>query len=441
MPANRRSVLAACTTGIGALAGCTSTEKPTADGSWSRRTLDNAHTGYATTAGPTTDLHTVWYQERPRSDGGYPSPVVDDGVLYLAYSQDGSGTERTGAWIEAFDAATGNSRWRTELFRTDESYFFPHSDSTVVDGDRLFVQTKPGLTMLTTDGEVQWTFDNLYRGQQIPDIVTPVVTDDVVVAGTYASNGVNHDETVYGIDPTTGEERWRTSFPQVERAMWQLAGTDDVVYVPFLGDGLVALDVATGDERWRWDGPVDGTPSVVNDLLLVPLLHDAQNHSIVALDRRDRSLRWQQSMGVRRASAGFTIAEGVIYHVADAGLEARRLETGEHVWRVGGGWHEEGQTPPDKPQFQFGSTPVIAGDAVYAPGWVDREGEPGYLFVVDAATGEEVDRVEMGPQEQARTATPAVTADLVFLTSIWAGTHLYAFGECSFEVAGRCLRG
>ncbi|SDD54270.1 hypothetical protein SAMN05192552_102925 [Natrinema hispanicum] len=39
MPSTRRSILATCTTGIGALAGCISTEKPTADGSWPRRTL------------------------------------------------------------------------------------------------------------------------------------------------------------------------------------------------------------------------------------------------------------------------------------------------------------------------------------------------------------------------------------------------------------------
>ncbi|UTF54917.1 PQQ-binding-like beta-propeller repeat protein [Natronosalvus rutilus] len=356
MPSTRRSVLAACTAGVGALAGCISTEKPTADGSWPRRTLTNAHTGHSTTEGPTTDLHTVWHRERPRSGVVNPSPVVDDGVLYFAYAQESRRNERGGAWVEAFDAATGDSRWTTELFRTDEFHYFYHSDSTVVDGNRLFLQTRPGLTMLTTDGEIQWTFENLYRGQQRPDVVTPVVTDDGVVTGTYGTLVEAHqEEVVYGIDPATGDKRWSVPFPEWAM-MWQLVGTDDVVYVPFLGDGLVALDVATGAERWRWEGPINGTPTVVDDLLLVPLRRDDE-YALVAMDRRDRSLRWQQSIGSRWPDAQFTVADGLIYHVANFGFEARRLETGKRVWRFGGDAGGEGEPAPDEPQVELVSTP------------------------------------------------------------------------------------
>ncbi|WP_265108872.1 PQQ-binding-like beta-propeller repeat protein [Halosolutus halophilus] len=437
MPSTRRSVLAACTAGIGALAGCISTEQPTADGNWPRRTLNNAHTGYSTTEGPTTDLHTVWHRERLRSGGVAPSPVVDDGVLYFAYSQESRGDERGGAWIEAFDAATGDSRWTTELSRTDEFHYFYPSDSTVVDGDRVVLQTKPGVTMLTTDEEVQWTFENLSRAQQSPDAVTPVVTDDVVVTGTYSTVVDDHqDETVYGIDPATGNERWSVPFPE-RTSMWQLAGTDDVVYVPFSHDGLAALDLATGEERWRWEGPITGTPTVVNDLLLVPLWHqDDEQHTLVALDRDDRSLRWQRSIGPRWSDAGVTVADGLIYHAAAFGLEARRLETGERVWRFG---PDEGKRPQGEPQVDLVSTPVVSGDAVYATGWIQRDTMYGHLFVVDAATGAELGRAEMGRNEDAGRGTPAVTSDLVFLGSNRGNLH--AFGECSFEVAGRCLVG
>ncbi|AGB33841.1 hypothetical protein Natpe_4125 (plasmid) [Natrinema pellirubrum DSM 15624] len=438
MPSTRRSILATCTTGIGALAGCISTEKPTADGNWPRRTLNNAHTGYSTTEGPTTDLHTVWYQER--SSVVNPSPVVDDGVLYFAYSQASRGDKRGGAWIEAFDAATGDSRWTTELFRTDERHYLYHSDSTVVDEDRLFLQTKPGLTMLTTDGEIRWTFDNLYRGQQKPDVVTPVVTDDIVVTGTYDTLVEDRqEEIVFGIDPATGNERWNVPFSEWD-GMWQLAGTDNVVYVAFDSGGLVALDMATGVERWRWKGPLNGTPTVVDDLLLVPLRR-GNEHTLVAIDRRDRSLRWRQSIGVHWAEAEFTVADGLIYHVANYGLEARRLETGERVWRFGGDVDDKDQRrfSPDKPYMGLDSTPVVSGDAVYALGWIQRDTTYVHLFVVDAATGEELGRAEMGHNEQARTGTPAVTSDLVFVGS--NNGNLYAFGECSFEIAGRCLFG
>ncbi|WP_265110898.1 PQQ-binding-like beta-propeller repeat protein [Halosolutus halophilus] len=365
--------------------------------------------------------------------------MVDDGVLYFAYSQEPRGKERGGAWIEAFDAATGNSRWTTELFRTDKFHYVYHSDSTVVDGDRLFLQTKPGLTMLTTDGKVQWAFDNLSRGQQRPPYnITPVVTDDVVVTGAYSAED-HQDERVYGIDPATGDEQWQTPFPECE-GMVRLAGTDNMVYAPFHRDGLVALDLATGEEYWRWEEPIYGTPTVVDDLLLVPLWHqDDEQHTLVALDRDDRSLRWRQPIGSRWPVAGCAVADGLIYHVAAFGLEARRLETGERVWRFG---PDEGKRPQGEPQVDLVSTPVVSGDAVYATGWIQRGTMYGHLFVVDAATGEELGRAEMGRNEEAGKGTPAVTSDLVFLGSnLGLGSNfgnLHAFGECSFEVAGRC---
>ncbi|ELY99393.1 outer membrane protein assembly factor BamB family protein [Natrialba asiatica] len=445
MPSTRRSFLATCTIGCSALAGCFSTADPAAEGSWSRRTLGNAHTGRSTTNGPTTDLYTAWNRERPDSGVVNSSPVVEDGTLYHAYSQEAMSDEPGGAWVEAFDAATGDSEWTTELFRTNESYYFYHSDSMVVDGDRLFVQTKPGLAMLTTDGEHRWTVENLYENQQTPDVVTPVVTDDIVVCGTYGSGIDEQNPIVYGVDPETGAERWRTTLPEWG-GMWQLSASEEVVYVPSVRQGLIGLDLATGEEQWRWEGPISGTPTVVDDLLVFALRNEDENQNedeneftLAAMDRHDRSLRWQVPIGSRWADAGLSVADGCIYLETNFGVEARRLETGERVWRFGGDQDDYGKSSSDEPLFSLAATPVVSGDAVYAPGYVQRETTFGHLFVIDADTGEELDRIEMGRNEKARAATPAVTSDLVFLTANH-GT-LYAFGECESSVAGRCLRG
>lgn len=438
MPSSRRSFLAGCTVGLGTLSGCLTVDRPTADGSWPRRTLDNQRSGYARIDGPTTDLHTTWSVDRPDSGVVVTSPVVDDGTLYLAYSRERERDDPGGAWVEAFDAATGDSRWQTELFRTSESYYFYHSDSLVVDSERLFVQTKPGLTMLTTDGEVRWRFDNLYAGQQRPDVVTPLVTDDVVVTGTYGS-GVedDHVETAYGVDPATGEELWRTRFPEWA-GMLQLSGTDDVVVVPFGDEGLVALEPTTGEELWRWSGRIDGTATVVGPLLLVPG-RDAQGEPrLTAVERGGSAVRWEVPLDARRSEAGVSVGSGgQFYLVNDLGVEARQLDDGARVWRFGGERGESGEPAPDEPLLDYGGTPVVSGGTVYALGWVQRETVFGHLFTFDAATGEEEGRVALGRNEQAYSATPAVTADLVFCCSNY-GT-LYAFGECSVGVGGHCL--
>jgi len=106
------------------------------------------------------------------------------------------------------------------------------------------------------------------------------------------------------------------------------------------------------------------------------------------------------------------------------------------VWRFG---PDEGKRPQGEPQVDLVSTPVVSGDAVYATGWIQRDTMYGHLFVVDAATGAELGRAELGRNEDAGKGTPAVTSDLVFLGSNRGNLH--AFGECSFEVAGRCLVG
>lgn len=433
MPSTRRSFLAACAAGLGSIAGCVSVDEPVADGSWPRRTVDNARTGHATTEGPTRNLHTVWRRDHPRG-GPVTSPVVADGTLYFAYSDMAEYGETARAWVEAYDAVTGESEWRTELLRTEEFSRHNYLDSLVVDGDRLFVQTEPGLTMLTTDGEVQWTFDNLFDDSQPPDVLAPVTTDETVVTATYGT-GDGRGEVVYGIDPETGSERWRTTFPD-EWWMRQLVGTDGVVYVP-LGGPIVALDVETGVKRWSLGVPYSGGLTVAGNLLLFTAPEAGGEKSLVAVDRRDRSVRWRERIGPQFSTSDPSVSDGRVYSITGLGLTAGALETGERVWRFGSGRDDEGETRPDEPMFARESTPVVSGGAVYAPGFLQRDTVYGHLFVVDAATGEELGRVEMDRNERARTATPAVTSDLVFLGSNYGS--LFAFGECSAGVGGHCL--
>ncbi len=100
-----------------------------------------------------------------------------------------------------------------------EFYFFYASDSLVLDDDTIYVQTKPGLKAVSTDGTVQWTFENLFESQQTPDVVSPIVTDDVVVAGTYGTpyEEIGQVETVFGIDPDGWKRTLANGVPETGR--------------------------------------------------------------------------------------------------------------------------------------------------------------------------------------------------------------------------------
>ncbi len=301
MPSTRRTFLAACTSTLTTLTGCLSFDNPSARGHWPRRTVDNAHTGFASTDGPTASLHAEWQQSRESRGVVTVSPVVSNGILYFGYSREATSDEQGGVWLEALDAATGESLWTTELWRSDEFHYFYLSDSLVLNDNQLFVQTKPGLKAIGTDGNEQWTFDNLYEGQQTPDTIPPIVTDDIVVTGTYSTSveETEQPETVFGLDPDDGTERWRVTFPD-SAGMWQLAAADGTVYVPMVdSERLIALDILNGEERWRWEAPVAGTPTIVDDTLLVPLREHDNQQSIAAVDLPTKTVRWRKSVGVR----------------------------------------------------------------------------------------------------------------------------------------------
>nr|WP_254270543.1 PQQ-binding-like beta-propeller repeat protein [Halorussus aquaticus] len=360
------------------------------------------------------------------------SPVVSDGTLYFGYSREATSDERGGAWLEAFDAATGESLWTTELWRSDEFYYFYLSDSLVLTDDRLFVQTKPGLKAVDVDGDEQWVFDNLYQGQQTPDAIPPVVTDDIVVTGTYSTSVAETEqpETVFGLDPDNGTERWRVTLPDLS-GMWQLAAADGTVYVPMVeSERLIALDIVTGEKQWQLEVPVAGTPTIVDDTLLIPLREHDNQQSIAAVDLPTKTVRWRTPVGARWGDAGLTVADDLVYYVAEFGVEARHTETGERVWRFGG--RTEGQ-----PEMDLVSTPVVASDSIYVPGWIQRDTMYGHLFVLDAQTGTEQTRVELGRNREMGRSIPAVTSDLVFAATNTG--NLYAFGECGTSILDFCL--
>lgn len=433
MPSDRRTFLATSGLALAGLAGCVSFGPPSADGTWPRRSVDAANTGHSPTDGPTESLYEVWSRDRPRGGVATTSPVVGDGRVYLAYSREPS-DESAGSWVEAFDAATGESAWTTELFRTDEFHYFYHSDSLVLDGDSLLVQTKAGLTALGTDGEPHWTVPNLGRSQQKPDAVPPVVTEGLVVAGTYGTTRSDDDssEAVFGLDPADGDERWRTEFPELS-GMWQLAAANGTVYVPFTGSNarLVALDLADGAESWRRPIPVNGTPSVSDGRLFLPLYEQQRDtHSIAAFDAGTGERLWRKRVGARWSDSGLAVANGLVYGVADRGLEARAVETGELVWRFDG---------TDSEEISLWTTPAVAENHVYVYGVRVTDDTYGRLFVLDAETGERRTAFALGENRTGDKSVPAVTEGLVFVNTNRG--RLCALSACETELAERCLVG
>jgi outer membrane protein assembly factor BamB len=233
-----------------------------------------------------------WVAELETAVLGTPGYDADGGVLYVT-SFDRT-TERRGAFLHAFDAASGARRWRRRV-DDEAAYGVRIADGTV------YVRTRSACVALS-EGEPLWRYDDLspvaLPEYNLDDVfagdVAPTVADDAVYVTTPGA--------VVALARETGEERWRApltdgyaapavrdgtvfahgytqtrAFDTAGNVVWSRdaggvaspAVADDAVYVAE-GD-LVELDPATGEVRWSYDLRTDvvaATPVVLGDTVV-----------------------------------------------------------------------------------------------------------------------------------------------------------------------------
>jgi outer membrane protein assembly factor BamB len=250
----------------------------------------------------------------------WASPAAAGGLVYQTFllrppACRASGDDR-GEPV-AFDALTGNVRWRRSLPATESS--------TLAAGGLVWVGDWSGAVSAfdANTGRRRWLaqLDGAVKS-------SPALAGGRLLVGTYGGH-------LYALDPWTGAELWRASTrprlvgrgrfystPAAAHARVYIGGTDGVVYAyglrtgtlrwsfttsgyvygsPAVWRGLVlvgsydgafyALDAGTGRQRWRFDagGPISGSASVVGDVVYVSTLAERT----YALDVRTGRELWR----------------------------------------------------------------------------------------------------------------------------------------------------
>lgn len=204
------------------------------------------------------------------------SPVLANGVLYVG-STDGG--------MLAIDPATGATRWRFDA----KSKICA---AVAVDGDRVLFGTMDGsfIALRRSDGTEIWR-------RKLPAAITsqPVVDRGLAIVGS-------RDYLLHAFRVSDGTEAWRQHFwvSWVESTPRIVDGT---LYVGSSDLRAVrALDAATGSPLWSTDvyGSAWASPLVVRDTVFMgvagvkPYVID-HRASIVAIDRKNGSLRWRRA--------------------------------------------------------------------------------------------------------------------------------------------------
>ncbi len=264
-----------------------------------------------------------------------------------------------------------------------EAWFFNTEDvvtaTPAVVGDTVYVGDWTGrfYALDRDDGSVRWTFDApphevVYAGQ----IVSSAAVADVDGARIVYFGG---GKTLYALDATTGEERWRHELnpdgpdddpTEIETSPLLATGSDgrllalvgyDVHNAPTARAGVVALDAATGEEAWTFDPDAGREPSGCADVWSSPSADE------------ERGLVFFGTGNCNSSPEGWT-------RFSDA-LVAVDLDDGSLVWRYQP--HE-----PNNDDLDFAGSPNV-----FSAGGRDLVGlgnKDGRYYAVDRETGEPV---------------------------------------------------
>ena len=228
------------------------------------------------------------------ADGGYgPTPTAGDETLYVG---DGSGV------VRALDTETGEARWSTSVGAV------PGSPTVIESGVVVGADTDsswnyagpPSSTPVDSSGTVPTMLRALAAADGVElwhaampyESALAAMADDTLVVTSSDWNLVDGGGVVLGLDPASGEQRWKVdTVPFLLRPV--VAG--DKVLV--LGSELLALDPATGEELWRLTDL--GAPEAMAEQVVVAgdVAVAVVGWHIVAVDVASGRCLWREEAG------------------------------------------------------------------------------------------------------------------------------------------------
>jgi alcohol dehydrogenase (cytochrome c) len=141
-----------------------------------------------------------------REGSNQPTPLVHDGVLYLAHS---------GHVIQAIEASTGELLWETAVAYAPEAKTLGGpTRNLALYGDQLFLATYDAalVALDARTGALRWRTVKADFRDGYTHTAGPIVAGGVVISGINGCERYKRDGCfVTGHDPATGRELWRTS--------------------------------------------------------------------------------------------------------------------------------------------------------------------------------------------------------------------------------------
>ncbi|MEE8526388.1 MAG: PQQ-binding-like beta-propeller repeat protein [Thermoanaerobaculia bacterium] len=294
---------------------------------------------------------------------GFSGLTVSGGGLYTMMAGDDK------EYACAFDAATGEERWRVAVGNRFVSDFGdgPRSTPAVAGGLAFFLSSNGQLTALATaDGGQSWSLDLKQNfGSILPQhgfSTAPMIEGDLLVIEVGGGRG----KAYAALDPKDGSSRWTTldGVPTYTSPIAvTFAGERQLIS---LGDHQIFSLRPGGELAWShpWQGGIAMPIFVAPDKLFVSTGHGSMLVELAKeADGVTVSQVWQ-SNEMKNHFNSSVVHDGTVYGFDNAILKAVSLETGKRAWAKRG--------------FGKGSLIVADGDLIVL-------GERGLLVLAEAS--------------------------------------------------------
>lgn len=370
---------------------------------------------------------------------GSSSPVVAGGKVFVTcFSGVGEGSTNTSGLVRRLicvDRENGDILWQREVPNTaDEDPYggflvehgYASNTPVVYDGKVFAFFGKSGIHAFDLAGKPLWD-KNLGTGstrRRWGSAASPMVAEGVLVV-----SAAEESLTVFGLDPATGEERWKAEAASLEMAYGtpvvmgsgEAGRRDLVLAVP--GE-LWGMNPATGKLRWYTSissrGNISPSPVLGDGTVFVFGGYPSLRRSAVRVGGGKGELPEENTLWEDKDSSYVptpVLVDGHLYFASDSGYATCvDAETGETVFRE----RLDAQARGGR------GKPFYAG-AVVADGKVIAVSRRGGTFVFEAKPEFELlAHNKIGGDDSQFHGTPAISDGQLFLRSDQA---LYCIGE------------
>lgn len=366
------------------------------------RSIAAADEKLPTTWNIVTGENIAW--KAPLPGRGLSAPIIiGEQVVVTACS----GIRQDRLHILSFDLASGEKQWERQFWATGRTMCHEKmsvaANTPASDGQRIFaLYSTNDLICVDLKGNLQWM-----RGLMIdyPNCSNSLgMASSPIMAGKTLIVQVENDSQslALGIDPATGENRWKHDRPQV--ANWTSpvlmpgkTSAEDVVLLQSK-EGVSAYDPQDGALKWNFAKECNTIPSSTasGDVVFVP----ADGLTALKITGDKAETLWKDSrLGPSTPSP--VAYRDRVYTVARAGvLKCADVKNGELLWQI-------------RLKGSFSGTPVAAGEYLYL---FNEEGLGQVVDLRDTASND--DRVT-AYNDLAETilCSPAVAGSAIFVRS------------------------